>query len=82
MVTKPLFDPIVVKNSQSDRSLANSTSTNEGNRNEVLGKIDYLLDQLVASEEGPWWRRGGFSRYAGFKRKIIGPSVVGVADLF
>ena len=81
-MTKPLFDPIVVKNSQSDGSLANSTSTNEGDRNEVLGKIDYPLDQLVASEEGPRWRRWGFSRYAGLKSKILGPLVVKTADLF
>jgi len=81
-MTKPLFDSIVVENIQSDGGLANSTSTNEGDWNEVLGKIDYLLDQLVASEEGPRWRRWGFSRYTGFKRKIVGPSVVEIVDLF
>ena len=46
-MTKLLFDPIVVKDSQSDGGLANSASTNEGDWNEVLGKIDYLLDKDV-----------------------------------
>ena len=54
VIAKPLLDLIVVKNSQGDRGLANSSSTNESGRNKVLSEIDYLLDYLVASEEGPW----------------------------
>ena len=53
VMAKPLLDPIVVENGQGDGRLANSTSTNEGDRNKVLSEIDYLFDQLVASEEGP-----------------------------
>ena len=52
VVTKSLLDPVVVENSQGDRGLANPPSTNQGNRGKLLGEIDYLLDQLVASKEG------------------------------
>jgi hypothetical protein len=81
VIAKPPLDPIVVKNSQGDGGLANPASADESDRNEVLSKIDYLLDQFVASKEGPWGRGRGFSRYARFKRKMTGPSVILVADL-
>jgi len=64
VVAKPLLDPIMVEDGQSDGGLADSASTNEGNWDKVLGKTDYLLNQLVASEEGPRWQGRGFSRYA------------------
>ena len=63
-IAKPLLDPIVVENGQGDGGLANSAGTNESDWVEVLGEIDYLFDQLVASEEGPWRKRRGFSGYA------------------
>ena len=64
MVAEPLFDPIVVENSQGNRSLADSAGTNECNWNDILGEIDDLFDQLVSSKEDPrGWRRG-FSRDA------------------
>jgi len=75
-MSKPLFDPIVVENGQGDGRLANSSSTDGSDWNKVVNKIDYLLDQLVTSEERPWWQRREFSRYAGFKRETMGPSVV------
>jgi len=71
-VTKPLLDPIVVKNGQSDGGLPDSASTDKSDWSKVLGEVDYLLDQLVASE-GP--RRLGwtFSGYARFGCEMIGP---------
>ena len=80
-MAKPLLDPVVVEDSQGDRGLSDSASTNESDWDKVLGEVDYLLDQLVTSEERS--RRWGwtFSRYAGIKCKIIGPSVVEIADL-
>ena len=58
IVPKPLLDPMVIKNSQDSRGLSDSASTNESNRGKLLSEIDYLLDQLVTSEEGPrWWGR-------------------------
>ena len=72
---KPLLDPIVVENGQGDGRLADSASTNEGDRNELLSEIDYLLDQLVASEESPRRQRRGFSGYATFKCKMMDPPV-------
>jgi len=44
VIAKPLFDPIVVKNGQGDRGLANSTGANESNWNRLLSEINYLLD--------------------------------------
>ena len=75
-ITKSLLDLIVVENSQGDGGLANSASTDENYWKEVLSEIDYPLDQLVASKEGPrWWGRE-FTRYAMSKCKILGPLVV------
>jgi len=51
-VAKSLLDPIVVENGKGDGCLADSTGTDEGDWSEVLSEIDYLLDQLVASEKG------------------------------
>ena len=51
-MTKPLLDPIVVENRQGDGRLADPASADESDRSKVLGEIDYLLDQPIASEEG------------------------------
>jgi len=51
----------VVENGQGDGRLADSTGTDEGDWNKVLGEINYLLDQLVASEKCSRWQRRGFS---------------------
>ena len=53
IMSKPLLDPIVVENGQSDGRLANSSSTDESDWSKVLSEIDDLLDQFVSSEEGP-----------------------------
>jgi len=53
VVTKPLLDPVVVENGQGNGGLPDSASTDESDWSKLLGEIDYLLDQLVASEEGP-----------------------------
>ena len=76
VMAKPLLDSIVVEDGQGDRSLADSPSTDESDWSTVLSEIDYLLDQLVASEEGPWGQGRGFSRYARSGCKMTGPSVV------
>jgi len=81
IVTEPLFDPVVMENGQGNRGLADSASTDEGDWGEVLSEIDYLLDQLVASEERPRWQRWGFSRHPIFKCKTVGPLIVYIADL-
>ena len=54
VIAKLLLDPIVVKNGQGDRRLADSPGTDEGDWDKVLDEIGRLLDQLVASEERPW----------------------------
>ena len=82
VMAKSLFDPIVVEDGQGDRCLADSTSTDESDWNKPFGEIDHLLDQLVTAEEGPWWQRRRFPKYAGFKYKIMGPSIVEISDLF
>jgi len=75
VVTEPLLDPVVVENGQGDRGLADSASTNECYWGKVLGEIDYLLDQFVASEERSWGRGWTFSRYARFRCKTTDPSL-------
>jgi hypothetical protein len=81
IVPKPSLDPVVVKNGQGDGGLPNSPSADQSNRGEALGEIDDLLDQFVASEEGPWRERWEFSRYAGFEYEIMYPTVVQTANL-
>ena len=80
-MAKPLLDPIVVENDQGDGRLADSASTNQSDWNKLLSEIDYPVDQLVASEEGSWGQRRGFSGYARFGCKMTGPSVAKIADL-
>ena len=55
VMAKSLLDPIVVKNSQGNGGFANPSSTNESDWSKILSEIDYLLNHLVAPEEGPWW---------------------------
>ena len=62
IVAKPLLDPVVVENSQSDGGLADSARANEGDWNEVLSEINYLLDKVVACKEGSWGRGREFSK--------------------
>jgi len=57
VLAKPLLDAIVMEDLQSDGSLADSASTDESNRSQVLRQADDLLDQLVPSKEDPG-RRG------------------------
>ena len=81
VIAESQFDTIFVEDCQSGGCLANSASTNESNWNEFVSEIDYLLDQLVASIEGPRWWGPGFSRYARFEYKIMDPLMVQIADL-
>jgi hypothetical protein len=53
IVAKPLLDPVVMENGQGDGGFADSSSTNESDWNKLFSEINYLLDQLVASEECP-----------------------------
>ena len=81
VIAEPLLDAVVVKDSQGDGGLADSASTNESNWGEILSEINYLLDQLVTSEEDPrWWGRR-FSVYARGGNKILELLVVEIADL-
>jgi hypothetical protein len=56
VVVKSLLDAIIVEDSQRDGSLGNSAGTDESDRSEVFYNTNDLLDQFVASKEGPrWW---------------------------
>ena len=81
VVTETLLNTIVMEGGQSNRRLSNSAGTNEGEWSEVFREADDLLDQLIASKDGPrwWWRR--FSRYARCKYKPLYPLVVKIVDL-
>ena len=71
----------MVENGEGDGGLADSTRANESDWNEVFGEIDYLLDQFVASEEGPWWQWWRFPKYARLKREIVHGQDVQISDL-
>ena len=47
-VAEPLLDTIAVDDRQWNGCLANAAGTDEGDWVEVLGQVDYLLDQLAA----------------------------------
>ena len=53
ILTKPLLDAVVMKNSQSDGCLADSADTNESNWGEIFCKTNNLLDKFITSETGP-----------------------------
>ena len=57
VVAKPLLDSIVVENRQRNGGLSNPPGADESDWTEVFSKVDYLLDQFIASKERPWWRR-------------------------
>jgi hypothetical protein len=81
VMAKPLLDAIVVEDGQSDGGLSNSAGTDESDGREVFCETNDLLDQLVASKDGPrrlWW---GFSGYPGCKYQIPDPLLVEIADL-
>ena len=80
-MAKPPLDPIIVENGKGDGRLANPPSADESDWSEVLGEIDYVLDQLVTSEEIPWWWGWGYPRRARCKGKTPDAVVVGIADL-
>jgi len=81
VMTKPLLDPVMVEDSQGDRGLADPASTDQSDWSQLLGQIDYLVDQLVTAEEGPWGKGWRFSGYARFGCEKINPLVTGIADL-
>jgi hypothetical protein len=49
-----VLDAIVMEDSKGNRSLADSTNTDEGDRSEVFRKDNNPLDPLIASEEDAW----------------------------
>ena len=81
VVAKPLLDLIVVENGHGDGCLPNSSGTNEGDWNEVLGETSYLLDQFITSKEGPRWQRREFAGYAKCRCKMPDQLVVEGTDL-
>jgi hypothetical protein len=65
VISKPLFDAIVVEDSQGDGGFPDATCADESNRIETLCQADNLLNQPVASEAGPGrWGRQLSKRYA------------------
>ena len=56
VLAEPLFDTIVVEDSQNDGCLPDPPCADESDGCEGFGEANDLLDQLVASETGPWGR--------------------------
>ena len=76
IVSKPPLDAIVVEDGKSDRCLPDPSWTDESEWGEVLGEVDDLLNQIVASKTGPRTRGRGLSTCAGFQLKALYPSTV------
>ena len=51
-LAKPLLDPIVVEDSQGDRSFAEPSCADESNRGGVFSEANDL-NQFIASKDGP-----------------------------
>jgi len=62
VVSKQLFDVIMVEDSQGNRRFPNAPCTNEGNWGENFCKTNDPLDELVTAKTDPWWWGRGFTR--------------------
>ena len=55
---KPFLDAIVVEDAQGDRGFPDPSCSDESDWSETFRETDDLLDQVLASETGPWpWGR-------------------------
>ena len=81
VVSKPLFDAIVVEDGQGDRRLPDPPWTDESHWSQLFCETNDLLDQVIASKECSWRRRGRFSNDARSQCKLPGSFVDGAADL-
>lgn len=61
-IAKPFLDAIVMQDSESYRGFTDPPCTDESEVFEVYGKANDFLDQPIASETGPRWRRWRFSQ--------------------
>ena len=62
VLAEPFLDSIVVEDSESDGCLPDPTCADESDRRAALSEANDPLDQLVASETGPWWRGRQFTK--------------------
>ena len=70
---EPFLDATVVEDAQGNGCLANTTRTDESDWGEAFSETDDLLNQLIPSEEGPWWWGRRFSQYPAFKGEVPVP---------
>ena len=73
---KLLFDPIVVEGSQGDGCLPDPACTDESDGSEIFYEANDLLDESVASKQGPWWWGWGLPRCTRFRYEMVDPLVV------
>ena len=81
VLAKPLLDPIVVEDGQSDGGLPDPPCADEGDWGEVFRETNNVGNQLVASEKDPRRRGRTFSGSARCKRQIQCPLAVKITDL-
>ena len=55
VISELFLDAIVVENGQGDGCFPDPPWTEESDRCEGFSETNDLLNQLVASETGPWW---------------------------
>ena len=57
VVSEPFLDMTVVEDGQSDGCLSDPSRADESDWSEIFREADNLLDQPIAPETGPRWRR-------------------------
>ena len=78
IISEPFLDAIVVEDGQSDGCLPDPPWPDESEWGEVLGEVDNLFNQIVASKTGPrTWGRGLSARVRyRFQLKALDPLMV------
>ena len=54
VLAKSFFDPVVVKNCESDGRFADPSCADESNGFQVFGESDDPFNQIITSKTGPW----------------------------
>ena len=69
VITKPVFDAVVVKDSEGNGCFSNPPRADQSHGSEVFCETDYFVNKVVSSETGPRRRRRKFPKSDWFKSK-------------
>ena len=60
VITKPLFNALIVEDGQDEGRFTDAASTDQSDGGEALSEMNDPVNQFVASKEEPRWRRRKF----------------------